>query len=312
MRILFRSVLFCYTFYVMCMERKNGFCILDFHKIIRTIPRNQEGNIYVFLLDGKEYFFKECEEKECYVELFCEQVARFLGISTVHYDLARMENMTGVFSEGFNPNHCMETSLKEILEIFYHDVVCNYTDDFSHAFFVENTFNLENIWEALDYYFRDYKDKNIVVSRIMKQLVDSFILQICTGNSDLHYLNLTVLNEEEPILAPNYDYEKCDSVLSSLNTYTLQVSPLRFFSKNDGITTILKFLQFSSCEYKEYFLKKVSLMPSPFEIFSKIEDQLLIPIPSFIKEILSSKYLEEKEKIENVILEFQESNFRKR
>ena len=47
---------------------------------------------------------------------------------------------------------------------------------------------------AFEYYYKDRKDKSSLVSHLMSQIVKSFVLQIITGNVDLHYQNLVLLD----------------------------------------------------------------------------------------------------------------------
>jgi len=297
---------------VISMIRKDGYFVLDGQKSF--FKDNPYIGCVWFHIEQKEYMFKYCGAKFCYNELFYERVARALNIPTVHYDLAKLRKETGVITESFNPNHCKEVSLKEILEKFYDEVVISNITDFPNAFFIENTFNLEDVWQALVYYYRDYdkSKQNRIVSKLMSQLVDSFILQICTGNPDMHFLNVVVLDGEEPELAPNFDYGRGGSIFSDDSMYVFQVAPLRFSDHNSAKTTIQAFLGTSSEEFRQHFIDKVSLMPSFDSVISSIEMQTEVPVPNDVKEFLFTRYNDEQENIKKIIHEFQNANGIKR
>lgn len=294
---------FGYNFLVMVMERKNGYLILDNQKMF--YKENQAVGCFWYLIDGKQYMFKSCEPLFCYMELFYEQVARHIQISTVHYDLAKSGLMTGVLTESFNPNLMKEVYLKDILEKFYNEVVCLNTQDYPHVYFVENTYNLEDLWSALDYYYLDREDKASIVSHLMNQIVDSFLLQICTENIDLHYMNLVVLDGESPTLAPNFDYGQCGFVFHDAGTYHLQVSPLSFSETNNAQSIILEFLGLSSLEFRELLQEKVNLMPDFMDVCHIIEQNTGTNIPKDIQENLLFYYKDSKENLLKIVETFE-------
>ena len=269
------------------MKRSNGFLLLDDEKMISF---RDFSNSYWFILNNVKYFFKKCDTlNTCYSELFFSELAKCLLIPTVSYDLAIYSGMYGVISKNFNTNCAKEVYLEEILKKFYNEVIVNNQDDFINEMFLENTHNLDDIWLALDYYYAD-KD---VVKNLMEQIVDSFILQICTGNRDMHYKNLVILEDEEIHLAPNFDYGLCGHVVFEegvRENYNLQVSPLVFSLKNTPKVTILDFFNLSSSEYKERFIEKVNLMPDGSFIIENIERRIGVSIHSEIKESLLCKY----------------------
>lgn len=231
------------------------------------------------------------------------QVAHHLQIPTVHYDLAKFGSMTGVLTESFNPSLLQEVYLKDILEKFYDEVVCLNLKDYPNGYFLENIFNLEDLWSALDYYYRERKDKATIVNNLMNQIVDSFLLQLCTENIDLHFLNLVVLDGENPMLAPNFDYGQCGMVLYDSTIYNLQVSPL--LQDNDAQTTILEFLGLSSLEFRERLQEKVNLMPDFFAVCHSIEQNTGVEIPPDIQEALILRYKNSKENILKIVKTFE-------
>ncbi len=272
------------------MERSKGYLILDNEKIIREEKCSISS--FWFLINGKEYMCKMVgDEYFCYVELFYQYVSLALGIPTVRYDLAKFSSVIGVLTETYNPQHYKEISLESILSLFYNEVIVNNQEFFPREIFLENTQNLEDIWLAFLYYYRNRLEKTEIVKHLMKEVVDSFILQICTGDIDKHYNNLFLLDCDKPVLALNFDYGWCGQVdFYSKCSYNLQVFPLTFSNLNDARTTILDFLNYSSDEFVFYFISKVNLMPSVGKIFEKIENQTGVEVPLYVREMLIAGY----------------------
>lgn len=141
--------------------RKNGFLMINSKSKIREKSKNN-GTSYGYWIqkDGEEYYFKVGSIYKLYMELFCEEIAKLLKIPTVTYDLAKIGSRQGVISKSYNPNHVKEITIFQILEKYYQEVICQHPDLYKNEMFIENAFNLEDVWWALDYYYQDLPNKN--------------------------------------------------------------------------------------------------------------------------------------------------------
>ncbi len=159
------------------MLRKNGYLVLDDEK---EIKKNQDdfAKVHWFFVDGQELMFKSgVSEYVCFAELFGEQVALSLKIPTVSYDLAMYRGVRGVLSPNYNPLHVKEIPLEVILQKYYDEVICENFEQFPNEMFLQNVHNLEDIWWALEYSYKEHANKTKIVEHLMHQIVESYILQ---------------------------------------------------------------------------------------------------------------------------------------
>lgn len=274
--------------------RENGFLIISPESKIKE--KKKEGANYGFwiLKDNEEYYFKVGTKYSIYMELFCEEIAKILNIPTVSYDLAKVGDFKGVISKNYNPDHVKETSLFEILDLYYENVICKSPDLYENEVFIENAFNLEDVWWALDYYYKDYPNKDQIVKKLMDQLVDSFLLQILTFNADLSYENMQILNTPVPSLTPNFDYGFAGIVDFEVkaNKYFFPVVPYTMGRPKQSNEIIIDFINMSDEVYIQKFEKYLStLYQTPInDILKKIEDKIGVSLEEDIKEYLTADY----------------------
>ena len=281
------------------MKYVDGYINLDKEKIIKD--PNPKTAIYGmnksfwFLINNQEYFYKNCLElDEAYMELFSSIIARYVNIKTVNYDLAKFRNLIGVVSLNYNEKHCYERTILEIGKKYYNEKISK-NNQYNLSLF--DMYNLEMIWDALKYYYQN----ELVVLNIMKSIIDSFILQILTGNCDLNVSNLVIIEDEIPVLAPNHDYSLQISIGNMPLDYALDVEPK---SNKDAIDN---FLLSSSDEFIYYFKEKVLMLPKIENIFLRVELKTHKKIPQNIKDKYEEWYLNNQQMLlEKINLRLQE------
>lgn len=266
------------------MKKQNNFYLLDNQKQIFSPNGSQFFKKNMgrwFLIGSKEYYFKtEINEYTCYKEVFYSLVAKHLQIPSVTYYLGTYNNELGVFCENFNPHHFPEISLSTIIDYFWNNLVKynkNYNPKDSH-------FNLDYLWEALCYY-KDNVNHHFNVEKLMKELIDAFILQCLLANSDLIPNNLTIIVDEEPHFSLNYDFENMG--ISKINGYInfcLQVIP-----QNQLITRPIDcledFLSYSDESFRNYFQTKLAKLPNGELILQEMENLMGITLNEKIRQI---------------------------
>lgn len=257
------------------MKYINGYINLDNERLISDPnPKNIKFGMNKsgwFKIDEKEYFYKECLEiEEAYMEMFSSIIAKNLNIKTVKYDMALFHNHIGVISENYNNKHEKEKSLLEIINNFYSKVI---EKNKEYNYNLKDLYNLEMVWDALRYYYQDIS----IVQSLMKDIVDSFILQFLVGNRDLNLSNLVIIESSKPFLAPNHDYSIQDiNNYSDLN-YALEVEP------KANVNALDNFLGTSSDYYANYFKEMIMNMPKVETIFLRVELKTKKKIPMNIK-----------------------------
>lgn len=267
------------------MEKKNNFLILDQEQILQTDIMNSHF-MQKFKIMGEEYYFKECNESECFCSLFCEIVAQFLDISTVHFDLARFQNKTGLLSKSFNSENLKETPLLNILESYRKSLN---NRDFKKLS-VDELNNLNDIWFALLYYYKGQLNKDYVAN-IYRKIIDTFILQVCIGSPDFHCENIFILGEELPFVAPNYDYDIAMKVKLESNIYPYALLPMQLSKekKFDHKLIIELFLGMHD-DFKRIFIEKISILPSVEDILLQLEARMGNPLNNYLVSFYSRQY----------------------
>lgn len=283
----------------MFMERKNGYLILDDEKVVRTIPRNQGGNIFTFSLEGEEYFFKECPLSNALLEIFCSCVAAHLQIPTVSNDLAILNGFVGVLSNSYNPNALEEISLQTILMKYYIDVLVDNEQECSQILDFNDLYNLEDIQKSLFHFF-----PSDVATCLFSEVIDSFLLQCFLGNPDVHSTQLTILLGDEPHLSMNHDYERACTVNFNQSVFSFDLKVKRNSSKKCLPRDIIQdFFSYEHSLYFEYFCEKVNLLPSKEVVLQQMQSQLGFFDFSFLNFFLSN-YESYRQELEELVLDF--------
>ena len=283
------------------MERRNGFLLLKNYKLLDKEVNQGCSYFYntSFLqwmeIENEEYLFKSgITPYVNFSELLGEQIALSVDIPTVHYDLAKYKGKFGVISNNYNPDHKKEVLLSYILEKYFSQVICSGQIDYDGIIFSNQLHNLENIWAALEYYYNDNKNKQHIVSSLMFQIIDSFILQILQGNADLHSGNIVILDGELPCLAANFDYGQIGLIdlTSSLdvNNYKMDVTTFSFYKQYSPQKTIKNFLEISDPLFQYYFFRKVEMLPDIEYLIEKIEIQIQNKLDENIRDYLIGNY----------------------
>ncbi len=265
------------------MKKQNNFYILDDQNLISNPNRNSQilNKGHWFIIENKEYYFKPVfNEYNAYKEIFASLVAKHLEIPSVTYYLGQFNNEIGVFSENFNPQHLPEISLSSILNYFIDNQVKNNTN----YNIKDYHFNLDYLWEALSY-FKDNVNNRFNLPKLMKELVDAFILQILLANGDLIPDNLTIIMDQEPHFSLNYDFEKMGvSKINGYINFCLQVIP-----QNELIMRpkdcLEDFLNYSDESFKNYFQTKLDKLPSSSLILQEMESLMNLKLNDKILQI---------------------------
>ena len=247
----------------------------------------EENYRYIwFKINDEKYMFKSLKLQDCYKELFGEEVAKKLKIPTVSYELAKYHNETGVITKNYNPYNYLEYPLFKILNNY---CIKKHKNEEKQIEEMAKSYNLEKIWEAFSIYYQERKNKKQIIANLMKNLIDTFFLQLFLGNNDLHYYNISIIDKEDEVfLAPNFDYDNIGNldILNFWNDFLLQVT----YPPDINEDIILTFLAISDSSYTDYFKILVNKLPTYEEIINNIEIKTGDIIPHKIKMNLMKNY----------------------
>lgn len=254
------------------MERINGYLDLNSISSEFTKIKNRTHAIYYFSVNNEDKFFKVCNDSEALMSILADIVAQCLDIPTVHFELATYQNQKGIVSNSYNPNKYCELSMMQILETYFQESHDNKLND---ADTIDDLNNLEDIFYALQFYFKNKKNFSEVIEKIYYEIVQTFILQVVIGGSDFHCENIIILDGDLPTLAPNFDYDRTFQIKlgSQIFPYALLPSRLSKKSKNDHLLIIEQFLSMNETFYNLFF-DKISLLPNSRDLVKLLENRL--------------------------------------
>lgn len=242
----------------MLMKRENGFILLDDYQgqVISSAGHNQ---VICFTIDRENWYFKETEKANLYKDLFCSFICSSLNIAYVEYLLAKYKDKIGHLSHDYKKTHEKEVTLYDVLIDYYYSYAVE-LDEYQDLKSFDELYNFQDVLKAFEYRYRSHKNKEIILQRLEKELLDAFLLQIFLGNPDMHYKNLGVLESEEDVrLTPNYDFERAFYVSIDNDLFPYALKWRRSEEKQIPGETILEFMK--DTKYQEYFFYKISLLP---------------------------------------------------
>lgn len=137
------------------MKRTNGFLNIELKSNNKITPIKEFKNI--FWIDDK-ILFKEADISTIYNELIIEEIAKLFNIETPIYDIAIINNTTGNISYNYKKRSYTYIDGTTLLTNYNKS---NHTSKET----IHNMNNLETIWNALDYHFRNYPDKEQIVEK---------------------------------------------------------------------------------------------------------------------------------------------------
>ena len=269
------------------MERKNGFLQIKDYKKIRDCNETHDGKYCVawIKIEDIEYLLKKYENyKTCYKEVFWSYILTELGVPNVGYDLATNKNQYCVITKNANPFHYPIKSLKELIINFRN----NGDLEYRHSDFSE-LFNLRDLKKV--FAFQYLKE---VCQKLNQQLLELFIIQILSGNHDLHDKNVAIIEQPEISFFPYYDfggYNLAHFQRLTNSEFILKYTKGQYLESQRQ--TLLNFLNFASRQeielMRDYIEKFQSLKIN--NVFEKMEDNFENRIPGNLKKDLTRKLL---------------------
>lgn len=231
------------------MEVDNGIVSLksivqNWQKAIKNntvIPNDLCGSYYTGYwlndIEGENYFLKISKKtgisKEIFIQIIGEELARMVGIETVHSKIVDVgSNTYGLMSSNYIKYDDNILSGKEIVidylqHLYSNDLLHLWLDtpltmeekeDF-HDGYLEgmmeafncrhvNCNSLNFIWDALSFQFRNKENGQIITERIVKDLTKRYLFSFMIMNKDFHLKNWEIIDiYGNYTLSPLYDID---------------------------------------------------------------------------------------------------------
>jgi len=280
------------------MERINGYIRID--EMLKAgggakyIDLNASSHLE-FNYKGETYFYKYNEDILPYSELVAEELAKDYGLFCVSYDLASLNGIKGVISKNYkkkNANYILADDILSYCFNSYHNGKCLSIDEYN---------NLDSIWTALDYYYRDKKNKIAITHNLMSQIVDIFLFDIITCQPDRHTRNWEIMEKEDSInISPLYDNERILKYREEDAIISISISE----SEDENLWEALKkFQHLSSDEFNNLIEKRLWIISEEnlMSVFERIEKKTNHSMPEKCKNFYLDGYKKHKEKIEEIV-----------
>lgn len=309
------------------MKRNNGY--LDLNDYFGKIKHKNKWHNYDFLLNGiiepsmymdshywlkingKKYYFKPTNYP--YHEILGYFIAKYLGFNASFYDLAELKNIDhkvvkGVISESYRKKDAKYINGTELLGDYFKKqpekvkdmgLTDSWVDCYEGPNFLDMN-NLEIIWQALEYRYRNKKSVNI--KALMDDIIEKYIFSILTRTNDLGAQNWEIEESNDGVkICPLFDNESIyfdRDVTASLS--------VGFQDNNQSIKESLKrFLTISSQEYIDLFIKKYEFLELEdfLILIKKVEEHLQVEIPREVKDELVNIFMYNRKEIAEVLEE---------
>lgn len=302
------------------MNRINGFLNIDGYfikkykrKYVPELIKKVSDIHYIVTIDRENYYFKKT--KNFYNELLAYEVATFLGLNAVPYDLAVFQNMYGVISKDFKKKNCNYISGQDLLFAysrmpkslnFLTNMGLEQTENNNfpnNAPYSYNINNLEVIWQAIEH---RYKELNIYVDleKIMNELVMYFIFNILVMQNDGASQNWVLEESENGVnLSPFFDNAEAFTIDDDKDLPVSNLS-INFNDVGLGNYKILEeFLKVSEQAYINLFYDKFEMLTEDafLQLIQRVENKIECSLPEDIKDKYIKMFHQNRENIESIL-----------
>lgn len=242
----------------------NKYNLLKEKGIIEEI-NDPEGRKYTFFLNinDKSIFFKECSKEGIVNELIIDNICKLFNKDVLEQDYGYITDkynrkVYGLISNNYKEDDYSYISLDTILNDYY-VYITNNNINYENIRIYELV-NLETIWQALEYRYRNTNNSEEIVKKIMEELTSRFLIDILTGQNDRHEFNIEIKEKGNDIkLADIYDNE--EGLMYDKFDMGVTMDSLKY--KGDYMTSLLnEFFNISESKYIDIFnsmLDKLSI-----------------------------------------------------
>ena len=191
----------------------NKYNLLKEKGIIKEI-NDPIGRKYTFFLNigNKSIFFKECSREGIVNELIIDDICKLFNKDVLEQKYGYITDkynrrVYGLISNNYKLDNYVYISLDTILSDYYVYITNNNIN--YEGIRIYELINLETIWQALEYRYRNNTNHEKIVKSLMEELTSRFLIDILTGQNDRHEFNIEIKeNNNDVSLANIYDNEE--------------------------------------------------------------------------------------------------------
>ncbi len=304
------------------MDRLDGYIDLDllFKEDFEELKNQgiiedltQFFKLYKINVNQKSYFFKQCSYQDAITELIVNEMLDYAEITNIKYDLACINGAYGVISESFEKDgykyikgydilqEYEESLKKQIFKTKDKEYGKVLADDYEMFFYTSGNI-FEIIWHALEYHYRDFKNKQEIVFKIMQQLSITHIKDLLILNQDRHSDNWIIEeNKDDANLVRDFEH---GLAFRDFYKNELRINPLGESSLiSNNYEELEKFIKWSDKSMNKVIidLRNKLGMENLKKSIKNVEKNIGIPIREDVKNDIITKFSEHIKKVDKIL-----------
>lgn len=217
---------------------------------------DSKGRKYAFFVNihGIKIYFKESTKEGIVNELIIDSICKLFNKDVLEQDYGYITDkynrkVYGLISNNYKDDNYSYISLDTILNDYYVYITNNNIN--YEKIRIYELVNLETIWQALEYRYRNMDNSKEIVKKLMEELVSRLLIDILTGQNDRYEFNIEIKEKDSDIKLANI-YGNEEGLMYDKFDMGVTMDSLKY--KGDYMTSLLnEFFNISESKYIDIF-----------------------------------------------------------
>lgn len=217
---------------------------------------DSKGRKYAFFVNihGIKIYFKESTKEGIVNELIIDSICKLFNKDVLEQDYGYITDkynrkVYGLISNNYKDDNYSYISLDTILNDYYVYITNNNIN--YEKIRIYELVNLETIWQALEYRYRNIDNSKEIVKKLMEELVSRFLIDILTGQNDRYEFNIEIKEKDSDIKLANI-YGNEEGLMYDKFDMGVTMDSLKY--KGDYMASLLnEFFNISESKYIDIF-----------------------------------------------------------
>lgn len=217
---------------------------------------DSKGRKYTFFVNihGIKIYFKESTKEGIVNELIIDSICKLFNKDVLEQDYGYITDkynrkVYGLISNNYKDDNYSYISLDTILNDYYVYITNNNIN--YEKIRIYELVNLETIWQALEYRYRNIDNSKEIVKKLMEELVSRLLIDILTGQNDRYEFNIEIKEKDSDIKLANI-YGNEEGLMYDKFDMGVTMDSLKY--KGDYMTSLLnEFFNISESKYIDIF-----------------------------------------------------------
>lgn len=217
---------------------------------------DSKGRKYAFFVNihGIKIYFKESTKEGIVNELIIDSICKLFNKDVLEQDYGYITDkynrkVYGLISNNYKDDNYSYISLDTILNDYYVYITNNNIN--YEKIRIYELVNLETIWQALEYRYRNIDNSKEIVKKLMEELVSRLLIDILTGQNDRYEFNIEIKEKDSDIKLANI-YGNKEGLMYDKFDMGVTMDSLKY--KGDYMTSLLnEFFNISESKYIDIF-----------------------------------------------------------